>query len=153
MAGQFLVTRGGRESFYTEGELRRLAARGQLAAGDLVYHPLPGRWLYAREVEEVKPEMLAASTLGLPPAPALEAELNGEAVAGFILGVLGYLPLVGLACCLCGLYFSSRGLQRAASMENRGHGLAIAGMVLSLAFLVPATATSALFLAALQPLF
>jgi hypothetical protein len=38
-------------------------------------------------------------------------------------------------------------------MGQRGHGLAIAGMVLSLAFLVPAAACDALFLAAMGPLF
>jgi hypothetical protein len=152
MAGQFVVTRGGRDAFATEDDLRRMASSGLLAKGDLVYHPVLGRWLYAREVEEVRDEMTAAARLGQPDADPLEV-VNSEAVAGFILGLLGYLPLVGLACCLSGIYFSSRGLQRAAALQNRGHGLAVAGMVLSLVFLVPATACGAIFLAALQPIW
>jgi hypothetical protein len=150
MAGQFVVTRGGRDSFCTEEELRLLAARGLLAVGDLVYHPVLGRWLYAREVEEVREQMTAAAQLGKP-APPTPAQVNGDAVAGFVLGLLGYVPLVGLICCLLGIYFSGRGLKQAAVLENsRGHGLALAGMVLSIVFLLPATACSAIFLTALQ---
>ncbi|HEY7953720.1 MAG TPA: DUF4190 domain-containing protein [Polyangia bacterium] len=146
MAGQFIVTRNGRESFCTEEELRKQAERGLLAAGDLVYHPVLGRWLYGREVEEVRAQMEGAAMLGRvePDGPPLEA--NGDAVAGFVLGVLGHLPLVGLICCLFGIYFSGRGIGRAAELENRGHGLAVAGMVLSIIFLVPATVTTAVFL-------
>ena len=157
MAGQFVVTRGGRDNFCTEAELRSLAERGLVDAGDLVYHPVLGRWLYAREVEEIRAPMTALATLGrspealalvgkpasgLQPVPA-----NGEAVAGFILGIMGHLPLLGFFCCLAGVYFSSRGLKRAAAMGHQGHGLAVAGMVLSIVFLVPATACSALLLA------
>ncbi len=140
MAGQFVVTRNGRESFLSEEELRRTAARGQLAPGDLVYHPLLGRWLYAKEVEEVRAEMAAAVELGRPFAGAPADVLNRDAVAGFVLGVLGHVPLLGVVCCLLGIYFSSRGLKRAALLDNRGHGLAVAGMILSIVFLVPAAA-------------
>jgi hypothetical protein len=147
MSGQFIVTRGGRESFHTEAELAALASRGQLGAGDLVYHPVLGRWLYAREVEEVRAPMTTALTLGRPVPEALEPSPNPEAVAGFILGVLGHLPLVGLPSCLLGIYFSGRGLRRAVGSENAGHGLAVAGMVLSLVFLVPATACAAIVIA------
>src|SRR4051812_45708727 len=139
MAGQFIVTRNGRETFLSEEELRRTAARGQLSQGDLVYHPVLGRWLYAREVEEVRPEMAQATALGRPVSPLPAETPNGEAIAGFVLGVLGHVPLIGFLCCLCGIYFSSRGLKRAALMENRGHGLAVAGVVLSIVFLGPGT--------------
>jgi len=151
---RFAVTRGDREAFYTEEGLRDLARGGLLARGDLVFHPVLGRWLYAREVEEVRAEMESALTLGQP-APLSPAEaVNSDAVAGFILGMLGYVPVLGLLCCLCGIYFSERGLQRAEhQIEKRGQTLAIAGMVLSLAFLVPAAACDALLLAALGPLF
>jgi hypothetical protein len=151
MAGQFVVNRGDRDAFCTEEELRLLAARGLLAVGDLVYHPVLGRWLYAREVEEVREQMVAAAQLGRPTQPLAGAQANSDAIAGFVLGLLGYVPLVGLLCCLLGIYFSGRGLKQAAMMENRGHGLAVAGMVLSVVFLVPATACGAIFLAALQP--
>jgi hypothetical protein len=147
MAGQFVVTRNGRDSFCTEEELRKMAGRGLLSNGDLVYHPVLGRWLYAREVEEVRTELAQAALLGRPVPPTQLGDSNGEAIVGFILGVLGHLPLVGFVCCLLGIYFSSRGLRRATLLENRGHGLAVAGMVLSIIFLVPATACTAVFLA------
>jgi hypothetical protein len=149
MAGQFVVTRNGRDSFCTEDELRKRAASGLLAPGDLVYHPVLGRWLYAREVEEVRAELARAATLGRPVAPGAPVASNPAAIAGFVLGLLGYIPLVGLACCILGIYFSGRGLRRAALLDNRGHGLAVAGMVLSIIFLVPATACGALFLSGL----
>jgi hypothetical protein len=146
MAGQFVVTRNGRDSFCSEDELRRLAERGLLAPGDLVYHPVLGRWFYAREVEEIRAELDSAASLGKPLKAIEIAESNGQAIAGFVLGVLGHLPLVGFLCCILGIYFSSQGLKRAAAMQSRGHGLAVAGMVLSIVFLVPATACSAVFL-------
>ena len=149
MAGQFVVTRNGRDSFCSQDELLRLAERGLLSPGDLVYHPVLGRWLYAREVEEVKAQLARAATLGLPAAPSLPLESNAEAVAGFVLGLCGHLPLLGFVCCLLGIYFSGRGLKRAGRLQNRGHGLAVAGMVLSIVFLVPATACSALVLTGL----
>jgi hypothetical protein len=149
MAGQFVVTRGGRDSFCTEEELRAQAKDGLLQPGDLVYHPTLGRWLYAREVEEVRADVDAARDLGRAIDPATALASNGEAIAGFILGILGYLPLVGFVCCLLGIYFSSRGLRRAALIENSGHGLAVAGMVLSIVFLIPATACGAMILASL----
>ena len=149
----FLLSRGDRETFHTVEELRELTRAGLVARGDLVYHPMLGRWLYAREVEEVRPELSTALTLGQPQALAPAEPVNSEAVAGFILGLLGYLPLFGLLCCLFGIYFSERGLKRAGELGNRGQALAVAGLVLSLAFLVPAAACGAMFLAALGPLF
>ncbi len=146
MAGQFVVTRGGRDTFCSDEELKSLAKKGQLLPGDLVYHPTLGRWLYAREVEEVRELVAAAATLGMPPGPVQVLPSNGEAIAGFIFGILGYVPLLGFVCCLLGIYFSSKGLKRAQVLDNSGHGLAVAGMVLSIVFLVPATACGAIFL-------
>ena len=146
MSGQFVVTRGGRDTFCSEDELKSLAKKGQLAPGDLVYHPTLGRWLYAREVEEVKSLVLAAQSLGLPQAEATLPPSNSDAIAGFILGFFGHLPLVGLLFCLFGIYFSARGLKRAPFIGGSGHGFAVAGMVLSLVFMVPATACTAFVL-------
>ena len=146
MAGQFVVTRGGRDTFCSEDELKSQAKKGQLQPGDLVYHPTLGRWLYAREVEEVR-ELVAAAEIARQAGDAgAVLPSNGEAIAGFIFGILGYVPLLGFVCCLLGIYFSSRGLKRAQLIENSGHGLAVAGMVLSIVFLVPATACGAIFL-------
>jgi hypothetical protein len=146
MAGQFVVTRGGRDTFCSEEELKSQAKKGQLLPSDLVYHPTLGRWLYAREVEEVRDLVAAAEFLGKPAMPVQVLPSNGEAIAGFIFGILGYVPILGFVCCLLGIYFSSRGLKRAQLIENSGHGLAVAGMVLSIVFLVPATACGAIFL-------
>jgi hypothetical protein len=152
MAGQFIVTRGGRDSFCSEDELRKQASKGQLDTGDLVYHPVLGRWLYAREVEEIRDQMSSARALGRPVATDLRLPTNDDAVVGFILGFLGHLPVVGFLCCLLGIYFSGRGIRRAALSGDSGHGLAIAGMVLSVVFLVPATACGALIIgSALSP--
>jgi hypothetical protein len=150
MAGRFVVTRNGRDTFLEEEELKREAARGLVGVGDLVYHPVLGRWLYAREVEEIRAEMGQAATLGRPAPLPIPLDSNAEAIAGFVLGVLGHLPLVGFVFCLLGIFFSSRGLKRASQLANRGHGLAVAGMVLSIVFLVPATACSAMFFAGLM---
>jgi hypothetical protein len=48
---------------------------------------------------------------------------NGMAVAGFVLGLLGFWPL--------GLVFSSLGLRQNRAGQS-GRGLAVAGLVLSL---------------------
>src|SRR5438046_2882384 len=110
MAGRFVVTRNGRDTFLDGEQLKREAERGLIGVGDLVYHPVLGRWLYAREVEEIRAEMGQASVLGRPVPPPIAVESNGAAIAGFILGVLGHLPLVGFVCCLLGIFFSSRGI-------------------------------------------
>ncbi len=140
MAGQFVVTRGGRDSFCSEDELKALAKKGQLLPGDLVYHPTLGRWLYAREVEEVRALVAAAEDLGKPGPTLVVLPTNNHAIAGFVLGILGYVPVLGFLCCLLGIWFSSQGLKRSKVMEGSGHGLAVAGLVLSIVFLVPATA-------------
>jgi len=141
---EFVVTRGGRESFHDEASLRRLAASGMLAPGDLVYHPLLGRWLYAREVEEVRGEMASQLQLGRPLPAALAGEPhNAWAVAGFVCGLFGMVPLVGVVACVLGLYCSGRGM-RAAQQGGGGQALAVVGLVLSIIFLLPAMACGAL---------
>ncbi len=142
---EFVVTRGGRESFHDEASLKKLAAAGLLDPGDLVYHPLLGRWLYAREVEEVRAEMASRTALGRPlsTAAALAQPANGWAVAGFVCGLFGMVPLIGVAACLFGLYASGRGLARAQG-GGGGQALAVVGLVLSIIFLLPAMACGAL---------
>jgi hypothetical protein len=148
MTGQFVVTRGGRDSFCTEEELRGLAAKGQLAPGDLVYHPVLGRWLYAREVEEVREQVEASLVLGRPVETPVSVMSNNEAVAGFVFSILAWLPLLNFVFCLLGIYFSHRGIRRAASLEHAGYGLAVAGLVLSIIALLPATACATMLLVA-----
>ena len=142
MAGEFVVTRNGRDTFHDEASLRAQAERGLLAPGDLVYHPLLGRWLYAREVEEIRPTLEQATALGRPVAalvPVRRGESNPWAVAGFSLGLAGMVPFLGILSSLLGLYFSGRGL-REAMVTGRGQGLAVVGLVLSVIFLLPAMA-------------
>jgi hypothetical protein len=138
---EFVVTRGGRESFHDEASLKKLAASGLLLPGDLVYHPLLGRWLYAREVEEVRREMAESSALGQPVAPAIAPPPTGNpwAVAGFVCGILGMVPLFGVLACIIGLYCSARGLH-----QKTGQPLAVVGLVLSILFLLPAVACGVL---------
>jgi hypothetical protein len=147
MSGRFLVSRGGRDSFHTEDELRHVARVGQLDIGDLVYHPVLGRWLYAREVEEVRGELSSAQALGRPLPDTPAAAPNDDALLGFVFGLLGHLPLLGFISCLIGVYFSARGLRRAGELAGAGHGMAVTGMVMSVVFLIPATACGALLLA------
>lgn len=147
MAGQYVLTRNGRDTFVGESELRKMAASGLVQPGDLVYHPVLGRWLYARELEEIRDEMAKAATLGRPEVIA-PTESNPESVAGLVLGILGHIPFIGLAACIIGIVFSLRGLKKAGQLQGRGHGLAIAGLVLSIVFLLPQTACSVAWVAA-----
>lgn len=149
MNGQFLVSRGGRDVFLNEDELRREARRGLLALADRVFHPVLGRWLYAKEVAEVEAELLHAAKLGrtAPPESVVLVPVNGPAVAGLLLGSLGYIPFVGLVLSGLGVYFSSRGLSLAPQRFGSGHRLAVAGMLLSLLCFVPQLALAVLLFA------
>jgi hypothetical protein len=133
MAGSWLVQQKGHEQFVTPEELKALARSGKLGPGDLVYHPTLGRWLYAREVEEVSGELSTALTVapstGLAGPPP---QYNDSAVAGFTLGVLSVVPVFGIACALVGLPLSVRGLRRARRLGGTDRRLAVAGMALGL---------------------
>jgi hypothetical protein len=144
--GEFVVTRGGRESFHDEESLRRLAAAGQLDPGDLVYHPMLGRWLYAREVEEVREELRRATALGRPvaAAPAMRRPANHHAEAGFALALFGIVPLLGLVTTLFAVGLCVSGLFRAGALGGRGRALAITGLALSILFVLPTIAFIAL---------
>ena len=64
-----------------------------------------------------------------------EETTNKKAVTGFILGIISIvawlLPLAGYPVSICGIVFSSKGLK---STTNKGQ--AIAGLILSIVFLV-----------------
>lgn len=72
------------------------------------------------------------------PDPARD---NNLAVAALVCGLLGLLPLwVGFALCLIAIGCGIAGIQRAATLPGqRGRGMAIAGLVLGLVFLFPAS--------------
>jgi len=64
---------------------------------------------------------------------------SGLAIAGFVCGLLGLTPcFVGLVLCILGIVFSSVGIAKTGIGKRRGRGLAIAGLVLSIVFIVPA---------------
>ncbi len=137
MAGSWLVQQKGRESFVTPEELKSLAAGGKLEPGDLVYHPVLGRWLYARQVEEITAEMQSAASLGkLVVAGQSALQHNDSAVAGFTLGVLAVVPVFGILCALVGLPLSVRGMRRSRALGGVDRRFAIAGTALAVAALL-----------------
>jgi Domain of unknown function (DUF4190) len=91
---------------------------------------------------------------GVPPPPPLAAypapyyppmagyydRPNHVATIGFICGLLGLFPFwIGFLLCIAAIVCSSFGLQQAAQLPGqRGRGLAIAGLVLGIVFIVPA---------------
>ncbi len=137
MAGSWLVQQKGRENFVTPDELKTLAKSGKLEPGDLVYHPVLGRWLYARQVEEIVPEMRSAQELGkLVVAGQPAVAHNDSAVAGFTLGVLAVVPVFGILCALVGLPLSMLGIRRSRSIGGPDRRFAIAGLALAVASLL-----------------
>lgn len=64
-----------------------------------------------------------------------EETANKKAQSGFILGLVGiiawFIPLFGYPVTICGIVFSSKGLH---SKEKKG--MAVAGLVLSIIFLI-----------------
>jgi hypothetical protein len=136
MAGSWLVQQKGRENFVSADELKALARSGKLEPGDLVYHPVLGRWLYARQVDEIGRELQAALDLGkLAVAGQAPLAHNDAAVAGFTLGVLAIVPVFGILCALIGLPLSLRGISRARALGGVDRRFAIAGLALSVASL------------------
>jgi hypothetical protein len=76
-----------------------------------------------------------------PLAPAMgggvpvQGQKNPLAIAGFVCGLLGLTPFwVGCALCILAIVFSSIGMSKASSLGGVGKGLAIAGLVLGIAF-------------------
>jgi len=137
MAGSWLVQQKGRENFVTPDELKSLARSGKIEPGDLVYHPVLGRWLYARQVEEIVPEMQTAAELGKLALPGQPLVLhNDSAVAGFTLGVLAVVPVFGILCALVGVPLSFVGIRRSRTIGGIDRRFAIAGLALSLASLL-----------------
>lgn len=145
----WLLQQQGRESFVSIEELRRLAQSGRVDPGDLVYHPTRARWLYARDIEELAGQfgtargalvpVTSAPSTALAPAPAsgaLATAHNDAAVAGFTLGVLGIIPVLGVACALVGLPLSLRGMRRANELGGSDRRFAVAGFVLTLSSLL-----------------
>ena len=154
---RWLLQRDGNESYHSTEELQSLARAGRLGARDLVYHPVRDRWMYVDQAEELRATLSApASAMPVPPhAPTSSSsassalalrpsvgglsrkpETNDSAVAGFTLGILGIIPVVGAVCALVGLPLSMRGLRRAAVLDGTNRGFAVAGLILTLTALL-----------------
>jgi len=72
---------------------------------------------------------------------------DGQATAGFVLGLVSiiawFIPLFGYPVTICGIVFSAKGLK-----SSKNKGLATAGLILSIIFLVVTVINS--FLGAIQ---
>jgi hypothetical protein len=133
---QWLLQQRGRESLHGTDELKALARGGKLEPGDLVYHPILGRWLYARQVEEIAADLQTALTLGRRNLPGGPVVHNDAAVAGFTLGVLSVVPVFGILPALVGLPLAVHGLRRSRASGGTDRRFAIAGAALSAASLL-----------------
>jgi hypothetical protein len=87
--------------------------------------------------------------MGYPPPPAYYPQQpmvgvgdrsNSLAVASFVCGILGLVPFwVGFILCVAAIVMGAFGIQQANRLpDQRGKGLAIAGLVLGIVFIVPA---------------
>lgn len=64
---------------------------------------------------------------------------NGMGVAGFVLGLLGFLSMgISFVLQLLGLVFSCIGLSKAQKLNGKNKGFSIAGLVLSILSFIPA---------------
>lgn len=74
----------------------------------------------------------APGMYGAPQHPQRHPGTNGFAIAGFVLGLIGG--------CVLGLIFSIIGLKQTKSRPQDGRGLAIAGLILSILWMLAAAA-------------
>jgi hypothetical protein len=76
-----------------------------------------------------------------PQAPVVGDRNNALAVASFICGILGLVPFwIGFVLCIAAMVLGGFALQHANRLpDHRGRGLAIAGLVLGIVFILPAS--------------
>jgi hypothetical protein len=81
-----------------------------------------------------------AQGYGMAPAPISDAQ-NTLAIVSFISGILGLCPFwIGFVLCIAAIVCGGFGIQHANRLpDGRGRGLAIAGLVLGLLFILPAS--------------
>lgn len=86
----------------------------------------------AENVPQAMPQNVGANYA--TPATAFDAKKNNSAIAGLVLGLVGFIawiiPLIGYAVCIVGIVFSAKGL------KSEKKGLAIAGLILNIVALV-----------------
>jgi len=141
---QWFVRRGDKESGpFEQAVIQQLAASGKLRPTDLLRKGLGGSWVQASRVRGLL-TATAGAMPGPPPLPAgvgvapPSTKTSGLATASLILGILSIFLscLTGIPGVVCGLL----GLRQIRLSEKEGdsrlagRGLAITGVLLSLAF-------------------
>lgn len=110
------------------------------APGPPAYAPQPGPSpLYGPGVPPPPPIAPYPPHFYAPPMSRTDPS-NHMATVGFICGLLGLFPFwVGFILCIVAIVCSGFGLQHSGRLPGqRGRGLAIAGLVLGIVFIVPA---------------
>lgn len=133
--GLFLYSRGGRDYFLSLDDLRGRARCGLVQAGDRVYHPGLGRWLYAQEVAELRPALGMGKSEG-GESGVLLVPVNGAAVAALCCAVLGALPVLGVPLLVSGVALGTLGRRRAAALYGSGGRMARAALWLCVGLLL-----------------
>jgi hypothetical protein len=121
------------------GDLRQLFANRALHPATLVWHATLVQWMAASQVPGLLPAVPPGPpppTLSYPPAYApypQSTSYHGLAMAGFILALVGLLPIPCFGVCLAlpGLILGIVALSGMSHTHNRdGHGLAVAAIVI-----------------------
>ena len=128
---------GGARHYRVSGEGSGLVVRKDLIANAWTSSPL------GDTSQQNSPVLLQRAPPLAPPVSPLTIvrpnESNSMATAGFVCSLLGLTPLwIGFLLCVLGIVFSSIGYTKARQMDGRGRGLAIAGLVLGILFVLPA---------------
>ena len=85
-------------------------------------------------VGEPSVEAPAVEPVEVQPAPAQAApakKYSGKCISGFVMSLVGML-VVAIPCGIIGLVFSSLGMKEVETTAQKGKGLAIAGLVVSI---------------------
>jgi hypothetical protein len=137
--------RGAQQGPVGLGELQRLLADGDIAAGDLVWHEGMADWTAAGEVAELR--AAGADELGGGPAAAMPVEsaspfsvaspalgsqrLKGMAIGSMICGIVGLLTCLGIPLGLVAVVLGH--IARSNARKNPGvfggEGMALAGLL------------------------
>jgi hypothetical protein len=80
-----------------------------------------------------------------PNVPVSQGGKNSAATAALILGILGFIPWLGILLVVLALIFGVKGLKKAKILSGKGKGMAITGIIFALfwtpihllAFIVP----------------
>ncbi len=127
-------------------QLRQWMAEGRVNLATLAQPEGAGEWKPLSAFPEFAVPPLTMPPLTTPPR-LVQDEGNGMATAGLLFGVLANV------CCITGFLFGALGVifsaialsQAGAHPQQRGRGLAIAGLILSIVALVSHTVIPSLF--------